>query len=704
MASSFSSFEIARSGMFVNERALYVTGHNISNVNTHGYVRQQAMIETAPYITSPLKNGLMQIGLGADIQQIRQIRHIFLDNIYRQENTTLGYWETRSKTFQDVQAILGEPMGIGLQSIMNEFWNAWHELSKDPDSLTARAVVRQRGEALVNHINHLGKQLDRLQNDLNSEVAVRVDEVNSITARIAELNEVILKSEISGDNANDYRDQRNVLLDRLSKLVDAEIIEMQDGQVNVTLGGYFLVNKNKQTRLYVDEKEAGALFYVLKLEGTDVVISPGNGIIKGLMESRGEVSGALGSYENGTPNTKADIVFVFDLSQGSGAAYLDKLISPVNPPLDMETPIEKYINDLNRRGIDYELQLVTFDGTAALQGNYGKDTAAFISAVNSLAESSNPLNNFGEADGVVPLLTSIPDFRADAAKHAIIFTHESIGGDEGADIDSTMAREYLDALSSAGINVSMVVPSNYFSEGFGTETVGWDSISKNLHDIDSASYESLMVDIASDVMTTVNRNISTIKETNNIISDLKRRLNAIVNIMAREINYLHRSGKTLGTPPVPGEDFFTAIDPSYPIEMGNIRLNPIFSTPYGLNNIVASATGDSGNNEVALKIANLRHEPIMADLEGVLSLDEYYQAIILNVGNYGLNAERICENQTKLVTSADLSRQAITGVSMDEEMANMLKYKFAYNASSRVFNIIDEMIETVVSRMGLTGR
>ena len=183
MAIGFASYEIARSGLFVSERNLNVTGHNIANVNTTGYVRQQAILKDAGYQTLLGPNGVQQIGMGSGVQEIRQIRHSFLDNIYRQENTTLGYWETRSKAFQDVQAIMGEPMGNGLQDVLNQFWDSWQELSKEPDSLTVRALVRQRGEALSDHINHLGTQLDKLQNDLNSELQVRIDEVNQKIGR-----------------------------------------------------------------------------------------------------------------------------------------------------------------------------------------------------------------------------------------------------------------------------------------------------------------------------------------------------------------------------------------------------------------------------------------------------------------------------------------------------------------------------------------
>jgi len=486
MAVGFGSYEIARSGLYVSERSLFVTGHNISNASTPGYVRQQAIINTAPYYSYQNKYGVQQVGLGADVEQIRQIRHTFLDNIYRQENTSLGYWETRNKTLQDVQAILGEPLGTGLQSIMNQFWDAWQELSKEPDSLTVRALVVQRGESLVNYINHLGGQLDKLQSDLNSEFKVRIDEVNQLTKQIAELNLKIMKNEVTGDSANDYRDQRNLLVDKLTKLVNVDIFENEFGSMTITLGGYFLVNNDKSTDLYAGYKENNGQFYVPMLEGTELEVPIGNGILKGLLESRG--------VENETGNT------------------------------------------------------------------------------------------------------------------------------------------------------------------------------------------------------------------NNIVSVLKKQLNTLVQTLVNEVNSLHRQGKTLDNPPQDGQDFFVAINPKKPLEMGNIKLNPIFSESNGLNYIVASKDGAPGDNTIALKMANLRHVPFIADAGNILSMDDYYRSIILDIGTKGSEAESITESQAKLVQSADSNRQAISGVSLDEEMSNMMKFKFAYDASSRVINVIDEMIATIINRMGIVGR
>lgn len=674
MGVSFASYEIARSGLMVNERGLFVTGHNISNVNTTGYVRQQAMIKNGPVQTTRSRGGLIQLGLGSDIQEIRQIRHTFLDNIYRQENTTLGYWESRQKTFQDVQAIMAEPMESGLQNVLNQFWDSWQELSKEPDSLTVRALVRQRSEALVQQINHMGTQLDRLQNDLNTEISVRIDEVNNITRQIADLNVTILKSEVNGDTANDYRDQRNSLTDRLTKLVKADVNEMQDGQLDITIGGYFVVQKGTSTDLYAAERNPGDNFYVAKLDGTITEVNLKSGIIKGLMESRGEVSGAVGSYENGTPNTRADVAFVVDISDASGFTAAQFA--------DIKSKISDYADQLDKMGLDYNLRLVTTYGNNVIDNSvYSKSQLTnFNTAVGSLGQiaATAQTNDFTAVFNAL----GTPPYRTDDNKYTVVFTNDNIAAGEAAG--------YNTILNTKGIQASVVT-------GTGTN---WDSVTGTAGGTVYADLAAA-TDIGLDIDGDVSSRFSVVSDSTNIVSDIKNKLNSLVNIMLREINYIHKSGMNLKDPATSGEDFFVTINSGRPLEMGNIKLNPNLSD---LTNIAASKTGTDGDNSNALEIANLRNESLIHDDTGYLSLDDYYQAIILNMGNNGSDSDRISESQGKLVQSADAYRTSITGVSMDEEMTNMMKFKYAYDAASRVLNIIDSMMETVVNRLGMVGR
>jgi flagellar hook-associated protein 1 FlgK len=209
------------------------------------------------------------------------------------------------------------------------------------------------------------------------------------------------------------------------------------------------------------------------------------------------------------------------------------------------------------------------------------------------------------------------------------------------------------------------------------------------------SITKFMQQASSDINSDVNRKMSTVSDDLNIISSVKKQLNALINIMAREVNRLHLSGKTLNG--ADGGLFFEPIEPNLPIELGNIKISDALKD---LNNIAASSTDANGDNQIALAIARLRNSNLMTGNKKILSLDTYYQNIILDLGNKGYEASTMVESYRSLVTQADANRQSIMGVSLDEEMTNMIKYKFAYNANAKVIDVVNQMLETIMYRMG----
>jgi len=686
MAINFLGLNTAVSGMSSNQKSLEVTGHNISNLGTLGFTRQQAVLQTAH--VRNIANSWVE--MGASVQEIRQIRNTFLDNIYRREVNALGYWEARMNGVKDLEAILGEPILDGLQNALNEFWDSWQELAKQPDSLTVRALVRQRGEALVYHMNHMGSQINKLQDDINTEIVKRIEEVNQITAKIAELNVMIAKAEAAGNKANDYYDQRNNLVDQLSKLVSAEVREHPGGQMDIIVGGYYLVSKAQQTNIVPSQNAALSHYIIPKVEGLDVQINVGEGVIKGLMEARGMVSGAKGSYDNGTPNTTADITIAVDVSNLT-PGYLENL----------QNNIGNYINEIKTRGLDYSLRLVAYDGSGVIVNeNYGTDETAFIAGLNGLSGTGAAGPDFG---ALVTTLAGTTPFRENANRYVIVYTDQSINGDGIAATDEQV-KEYIDRLNMNNFKVSVVTEPSVYEAGDPAER-GWDAITQgtggSLYDIatDAADYPGLLSLIGADTGNDVNKVIVTVDETLDIISSVKKMLNAVINVVAREVNRLQLSGKTLTGDN--GGVFFEPIDPSLPMEMGNIRVALAMKD---LNNIAASATDANGDNRIALAIAHLRNENLMEGYTQTLSIDDYYQYIIIRVGNMGRDAEQIAANQQTLVNAADNDRQSIMGVSLDEEMSNMIKFKYAYNAATKTISVINEMLDTLINRTGLTGR
>ena len=245
MRSTFAGLSIASSGLFAAQRALDITGHNISNVNTRGYSRQR--LNQAAQDPMSIVGGQGQLGLGVKMQFISQVRDEMLDIKYRTEVNTLGEWEEKYNSISQIEAIFNEPTDTGIRKVMDNFFEGLNSLSKDPSSPTTRAVFIQSAVALAQNFNHMTDNFEKMIRDANEEVESSVRSINSMGSQIARLNEQILEAELDGSRANDLRDARNLLIDDLSKLVDIQVKEVpisngNSSTLSILIQGTPLVN------------------------------------------------------------------------------------------------------------------------------------------------------------------------------------------------------------------------------------------------------------------------------------------------------------------------------------------------------------------------------------------------------------------------------------------------------------------------------
>ncbi len=463
MGSTFGSYSIAYTGLYTNQNALAVTGHNISNVDTTGYVRQQSIAEEKDTI----EVGGYQLGTGVDIQTTRQIRDAYLDISYRDENASLGYWETKNTTIENIETVFDDLSDYSIQTAIDDFFSGWEELSKDPSNVTVRTMVVEYGVSLVETVTHINEQLEQMKQDMDDQIVALSSEINDITTQIADLNTQIMNSEATGDNANDYRDERNLLIDELAYHVDIDVTEKSDGMVTITLGGTYLVNGKNTNSIYANTQQ----YTTLEWERNGQAIDSEKGNLNGL-----------------------------------------------------------------------------------------QDSIAFI-------------------------------------------------------------------------------------------------------------------------------------------EELQEELNTFITGMANEINTIHSSG--IGLDGSINNDFFTCIDGSNPLSIDNIQVNTVLEDA---NKIAASVTGAAGDNSNAEEIIAIRDEEIF-NYNGLdVNIDNYYNAIVSWVGTKGQEASGYVETQETVVQQIENQKEAISGVSLDEELSNMIMYQQAYNASAKVINVIDEMISTVINSMGVVGR
>lgn len=254
MRATFSGIEIARRALQAQQASLDTVGHNIANANTPGYSRQVA-VHTAsrpypvPQFTHNPVNGML--GTGVEIARMSRMRDEFVEMRLRQEQHNQYYWQMISDGLEQVELIYNEPSENGIHYALEQFWDAWQELSVNPQSEAVRAVVLQRGEVLASAINHVRYQLGKLRNNYNDLVAVKVNEINNYAERIAALNRDIVKVNAAGYQPNDLLDQRDQLLQELSKIVNIEVVVDQYGAASVSISGATLVQRNEVFKLAV---------------------------------------------------------------------------------------------------------------------------------------------------------------------------------------------------------------------------------------------------------------------------------------------------------------------------------------------------------------------------------------------------------------------------------------------------------------------
>jgi len=540
MRSTFYGLEIARKGLHVNQANLEVTAHNIANANTKGYSRQQVVQKSIEPMTSwgfATTYGGYAIGGGVDIQQVRQIRDAYLDMQYRKESTGLGEWEVKRDMLAYIEAIFNEPSDSGISTVLNDFFNALQALSLNPEDPTTRATVQQRALALTENIRNVYEKLEGLQMEANQAIISHVNEINSYAKEIAALNEQIFKFESTGRSANDLRDQRNLIIDKLSKIVQVSVHEDASGRFRVDISGQTLVNHTKVYELDVIPRSSSvsAMRYP-KNNHVDV-----DDLVEVVWKDTGENVNITGGILKG----------FIDMRDGIGGR---------------EQPLP---------GVPEELS-----GTAPVPGH--------------LQPAPNQNTEYG-----IPYYMRMWNLFA----HTLMITFNEIH-----------SQEYT---------LNGDTGKNFFSDG----TANFDP---------AAPQQPIAKFIT-------------------ISDEIRNDWNNIAAIYLDE------------------EDINNGVDPA----------------------------DAKGNNKNILRLLDLRHKTYVPECD---NMDNFTKALISTLGVSSRQASHMADNQEILVGEMDKRRESIMGVSLDEEMANMVRFQHAYNASARILTAIDEMLDTLINRVGLAGR
>lgn len=301
--SLMSGLYVGTSGLQTSQNALNTTAHNLTNVETTGYVRQQVLQEDKNY--NHIGNSSVsqkQVGLGVEYGKVRQVRDSFLDKSYRLESGRSAFYDIMTETTNEIETLLGEFDGVAFQDSIGKLWTSVQELQKDPSSAVVQGEFVNNAAQFIERAQAVYNGLKDYQDNLNERVKDKVDRINELGREIYELNLQINHEESNRlSEANDLRDRMNSALDELGALANISYFTNADGATEVLVEGIPLVGRDRVFEMSTETEEGTGFIYpiwpqnenqrVYILQKADDICTKNNsdvGELKGLIYARGD--------------------------------------------------------------------------------------------------------------------------------------------------------------------------------------------------------------------------------------------------------------------------------------------------------------------------------------------------------------------------------------------------------------------------------
>ncbi|MCX7913278.1 MAG: flagellar hook-associated protein FlgK [Thermodesulfovibrionales bacterium] len=280
--------DIGKTALIANMRALNIVSHNIANINTPGFSRQEIILSTMP----PALGRGGTIGRGVTVAGIRRSYEEYIQSQLLRQYQNYGRSLSLSETYSRIEQIFNEAKDFGLSKSLSDYFNAWHEVATNPEGSSQRVILLQSAHALVNTAKKIEQDLLENIKHINEELENLVYRINTIASNIASLNDKIAQIEVGNTGtALDYRDQRQNLLNQLSELIDYSMYEDNLGNVNIIVGMRNLVYgvKTNQLSLKLNDEGDKELF----LDSMNITKSVEKGKVGGLLDVRDTVKNNL---------------------------------------------------------------------------------------------------------------------------------------------------------------------------------------------------------------------------------------------------------------------------------------------------------------------------------------------------------------------------------------------------------------------------
>lgn len=619
-------FNIGTSALLAYQRAMQVTGHNIANVGTEGYSRQQVDLATR----TPLPTGFGSLGTGVAATGVDRVADRFVDMRLLLNSSAESYERTYAEFASQIDDLLGDP-NSGLTPALSQFFGAVQDVATDPTSTAARQQLITQGQALVDRFAQLESRIDDQRAIANGRIGSSVEEINQLAGGIADLNRQIVESRgrTGGHAANDLLDQRDRLVRELSERVSVSTLEQDDGSLNVYIGrGQGLVVGLEAAPLVVepDPADPRRLEVGFRSGGAFVpaTASLTGGSLGALLELRGSL---LDPASNGLGRVGVGLTELFnaaheagmDLDGQLGGAFFGRpepevLVDRRNAAAGMPTLAVTDVSQLEAS--DYELR---FDG-AAWSVRRLSDGAAL---------GTLPSGGALTFDGLTLDLDAVA---GEAAGDRFVLKPLRVAGD-------------LDVRLTDPRAVAAALPVRVEASSANTGSGNVQSVSI-IDAADAALTDPVDVEFVAGEFVAGGVTVP-----------------------------LHPSGDTT-------------------IDVNGWRLVVRGTPAEGDVFAVRDNAGGVGDNRGALALATVADFRELSG--GTATLAEGYSAVVADVGVKTRRAQLNADVHARLLDDARAQRESVSGVNLDEEAANLLRYQQAYQAAAQVISTAGTMFDALL--------
>ncbi|KGM97009.1 flagellar hook protein FlgK [Clostridium novyi A str. 4552] len=658
MSGLFSTLNVGKRGLYAQQGALDVTSHNIANSNTKGYTRQRALMETTrPFGMPSMDNqvGPGQIGTGVEISKIQRVRDTFMDYQVRRETSTLGQYEARDKYLSEIEGIFNEPSDTGVSNLIGKFFDAWQEVAKHPEGSNARTVLVNQASALASELNHTYNQLEKVKENAQESIKQATFDINNALDRVDKLNQQIMAVKISGMEPNDLMDKRDLLLDELSEKFNVVVEQDKFGSINL---------KPKYTKTVDDKGEVGNSFLVRKNPKDEVMRFS---YIKSIEPSdpkkkRGEADEYKITY---LKNGDKDRVGTFTLKL---TGTTPEKIEEQYKRLDQSRVIWSTSNkdDDARNGLAVDKN----GGVIGKNPINLEDLALFDLKGDEYR---------GELKGFMTVQQDADDYidQMDKLAKGIAFSVNTLHSGV-SELDATTPDP-----KNNGIDKEKSDYMPFFVNG--------EKADKNYKIIDG---KKVLYDGVNDIIGT--SKIDALKE----VLDSETEITAANISVNRQIMDDVMQIKTR----INDDKFALAAKNTKDGEQDGARALAIAQLRdklFKIQNITKKTTRkefieQNGANKKLNKDITLGLDTITGDING-MKIDSYFKDTVDKLGVQEQEAQRIVKNQGALLKEFSQRRESISGVSLNEEMANIVQYQHAYQANAKIIATTDQLLDVVIN-------